>query len=295
MDLTHNGITEYAHTLGINDIGFADAEHAIPDTDGQSVFPGNLLPGATCIIVLFSRYLPADAPPADHMAISSYYIASHAAYKAAKKLTEQLIISGAKALHVSTISAQQAALRVGGFLGDNGFYYHPQFGSFVCIQTIITDAVGSLPKADSPSKCTHCGACMAACPSRAAADINRCLRKHINTLIPECLRGDVYQLIGCEKCQSACPLNSNEKSPPLAYPVGELLNGQHTAELKALAGPNYVRQRRIISQAVLYAAATNARQHIGRIRTLADTAEEPVISHARWALAHLKKGSPHDT
>ena len=282
MNIRHEEITAYARGLGIDDIGFADADSAARA----------LLPNASSVVVLFRRYLPAAPPPPDHIAMSAYYIASHAAYLAAKNMTTWLTSRGANAVHTVTLPAKPAALQTCGFIGDNGFFLHPQYGSLVCIQTVVTNAVFAQPRTDGPSECLHCGACADACPSHAVGHRDLCLRYHIDGIVPEPLRGDIYQLIGCERCQTACPLNSHDTSAPCAYPVGELLAGKHTKELKALAGSNFVRQRRLMSQAVLYAAAAHLYQHLPRIRQLAETADEPVHTHARWACNFLEKGAP---
>ena len=108
-------------------------------------------------------------------------------------------------LHTALISAKGAALRTGGFIGDNGFYFHKDFGSYVCIQTILTDAVEPLPAIPWNQACTHCGLCQKACPSGGVGQVENCARYHLCKQIPETLRGDVYQLFGCEKCQSAMP------------------------------------------------------------------------------------------
>ena len=294
MNISHRDITEYAHRFGFEDVRFARADDTLRATDGRDVCLRTLMPDASCILVLFKRYRPAAPPPPDTVAISAYYIASHDAYTAAKALAAGLRARGAQAALLTTVSAQQAALRTCGFIGDNGFFYHPDFGSLVCIQTILTDAADPLPKQDGRAECTHCGACADACPSGGVRNLSRCLRAHINSVVPEYLRGDIYQLIGCERCQTACPLNSDEASAAIFYPIADLLMGKHIKALKALAGSNFVRQRRMISQAVLYTAATGAFRHLPRLLELADTAPEPIKTHARWAADMLTKGTFND-
>jgi epoxyqueuosine reductase QueG len=282
MNIRHEEITTYARRLGIDDVGFASADSAAH----------NILPGASSVVVLFRRYWPAAAPPPDTIAMSGYYIASHAAYLAAKQLTAWLVSRDTQAVHTTSLPAKPAALKTCGFIGDNGFFFHPQYGSLLCIQTIVTDAVSAQTRKDGPTECLHCGACADACPSHAVGHHELCLRYHIDGIVPEPLRGDVYQLIGCEKCQTACPLNSHDTSPPRAYAIGDLLDGKHIKELKALAGPNFVRQRRVMSQAVLYAAAARLYHHLPCLHKLAATTEEPLRTHARWACALLEKGVP---
>jgi epoxyqueuosine reductase QueG len=110
----------------------------------------------------------------------------------------------------------------------------------------------------------------------------------MNALVPEALRGDVHQLLGCEKCQTACPINSFEAMEPYSFPLESLLDGSAMPELKNLAGPNMARPMRVKSQAALYAAATRQRALIPQIKTLVLSGAEPVAAHAAWALERLQ-------
>ena len=182
------------------------------------------------------------------------------------------------------------SLRTGGYIGDNGFYYHEQLGSYICIQTILTDALGPTAYSSDKqiNKCTHCGACAAACPSAAVGDIQNCLKSYLYEKIPTALRPDVYQLFGCELCQSACPQNSDEKSDAHTYPLGGLLNGDFTKELKELAGKNLVRTNRLLSQAVIYAANKKEYNLAELICEISKNSKDPVCSHALWSYNKLK-------
>ncbi len=272
-----------ARELGFGDIRFAEADSPIRNTHGERLCLSSIMDGVSCIIVLFADYLPAPGASNGKMALSPYYVASDFAYHAARKLAVYLEENGARALHTTNISAKEAALRTGGFIGDNGFYYHPRFGSYVSIQTILTNAIEPEVYEDYNKECLHCGACSLAC----RGDINKCLRFHINGVVPESLRDEVYQLFGCEKCQTVCPQNSGQQTKPHEFGLEELLGGKYIREIKLLAGANLVRARRLLSQAVLYAANTNARHLAPKIKELSETADEPVKTHAIWAYEKL--------
>ena len=109
----------------------------------------------------------------------------------------------------------------------------------------------------------------------------------MNGTVPRALRADVYQLLGCEKCQSACPLNDAAQSAPVCFNLKDILDGEATAKLRDIAGPNMARRRRIISQGALYAAATGQKQLRHRLMALAENEAEPVRTHARWAIDKL--------
>ena len=285
MDMTKQQLIKFAMEQGFDDIRFAAANDMTEKNNLQQ--PHALLGSATCIVVLFAAYRPAAPPPQGHMALSAYYIASHASYHAARTVAEYLKQNGANALHTTAIDAKQAALRTGGFMGDNGFYYHPCLGSFVCIQTVLTNLCEPCDYEKGDSHCLHCGACTVACPSNAAGDLQNCLRYHINGTVPELLRGDVYQLIGCERCQSACPLNDDAQSKPVHFALEELLSGAATTEVRNIAGPNMARRGRLISQGALYAAATGQTQLREKLKQLAQNEAEPIRTHALWAIDKL--------
>jgi epoxyqueuosine reductase QueG len=281
-----------ALSLGIDDVRFAGTQGVLAFSKARHVDIQPRLPGATCIAVLFAAYLPAGNAPEGFMPLSAYYIASNTSYHAAKALCAWLRAKGASALHESDLPARAAALRTGGFIGDNGFYYHERLGSYVCIQTILTDAFAPDETAPGENRCTHCGACNRACPSSATADLSRCLRKHINKEIPEALRGDVYQILGCEKCQRACPLNPPGRSEAHIFALDELLSGKAAPAVRALAGSNFARTGRLKSQAALYAAATGQVKLLPQLCELALSADEPVRTHARWAIEKLGGNTP---
>jgi epoxyqueuosine reductase QueG len=287
MESMNGPIAERAKALGFDDIRFARADGDITDTSGKAVSVQSLLPGAESVIVLFSRYVPAREPLKGSMALSPYYVASNNAYGGAKRLAAFIESEGGAALHTASISAREAALRTGGFIGDNGFYYHETYGSLVCIQTILTNAARPGVYGTARRECLHCSKCRSGCPSGGVGNTGDCLRRHMHGVVPEALRGGVYELFGCEKCQSACPLNTSERGEPYEFGLEGLLGGEYTAELKRLAGGNMARARRIISQAALYAANTNARGLAEKLKALAETAEEPALTHIRWAYSML--------
>jgi len=260
--------------------------------DDAAVVGGDEKAG-TSVIVLFCRYFAAPTARKGKMALSPYYVASNRGYSAAKKLTAHLQSLGAHAQHNTQIYPKTYALKHGGHIGKNGFYYHSEFGSMVNLQTIVTDCVTPDPDALSSSACLECGACFDAFPSGSVDNLQNCLRYHSNSLIPQHLRGDLYQLFGCERCQTACPQNSAETRETPSFSTDELIAGMHTKELKALAGSNMARANRISSQAALYAANTGQTSLIDALDELAQNAPSSTKEHALWA-AKLLKGDPHD-
>ena len=288
MNGLKSSVTKKARELGLSDIRFADANRLLPPSTENAPSLANLLPGARSLIVLFMGYSPIKPAPAGHMPLSPYYVASHRSYHAAKALNEYIRSLGCSSVHVPSLPAKSAALLTGGFIGDNGFYYHPKLGSLVCIQTLLTDAEFSADAPEAGAGCLHCGACAANCPSGAEGQNGSCLRRYMNALVPEPLRGGVHQLLGCEKCQTVCPLNESEAEEPCSFPLDTLLNGSAMPALKNIAGPNMARPMRVASQAALYAAATNQSRFVPQLKRLAQSGTEPAAAHAAWALMRLQ-------
>ena len=136
-----------------------------------------------------------------------------------------------------------AALAGLGCIGDNGLLLHPQYGSWVFIGTIVTDA--PLPCSSAALRyCPHCGRCAAACPGGCLpqGDRSTCLSavsQRKGTLTPEeqaRLRRNGLAW-GCDTCQEVCPLNADTLCTPhpcfSAY--RPLLTKADTAELSGKA------------------------------------------------------------
>ena len=121
----------------------------------------------------------------------------------------------------SPILEVDAAARAGlGVLGLNGLLITPDYGSFVFLGEVVTDAdyttvtgepIPSYPA--EPPLCEECGACLTACPMECRdGDRTRCLsaltQKKGDLTAEETdavLRGGLVW--GCDICQLACPHN----------------------------------------------------------------------------------------
>lgn len=123
----------------------------------------------------------------------------------------------------SPIDERDAAARCGlGIIGDNGLLINGQYGSYVFIGEVITDArpqdIGASELADVV-ECEHCGRCRAACP---AAEIGDCLsaltqKKGALTDAEREMIGKYGSAWGCDLCQRACPHNKNPKVTPIPF------------------------------------------------------------------------------
>ncbi len=117
----------------------------------------------------------------------------------------------------SPINERQAAAEAGlGLLGENGLLIHEDYGSYVFIGEILTDAPPSLCGSHppiSPRRCDGCSACASACPTGLLrGESSVCLSSVTQKKGP--LSGEETVLLrengmawGCDACQSVCPYN----------------------------------------------------------------------------------------
>ncbi|MBO5510181.1 MAG: epoxyqueuosine reductase [Oscillospiraceae bacterium] len=135
----------------------------------------------------------------------------------------------------SPILESDAAARAGlGVIGLNGLLLTPEYGSFVFIGEIVTDAAykevtgtdnPGFP--ENPATCEGCCSCLKACPSGCKeSDRTNCLsaltqkkgvlnKQETNAI----LKGSLVW--GCDTCQLACPHNraviQSKKDTPIPY------------------------------------------------------------------------------
>lgn len=247
--------------------------------------------GEGSVLVLFARYAPALTTEADRICISSYYVASNRAYLNAAKLAEALCAFGIPAKRDAELPAKKAALACGGWIGKNGFYYHPAFGSLVHIQTLLLEEQFDSVPEPTAKGCAGCGACIAACPGGAVTntgvEYSRCLRKHMNGTIPDDLKPHVYQLYGCEKCQLACPMNKPGETEGMAFDLKKTIQGETLPQLQELAGKNMARYVRTVNQAILCAANAGNTAVASAVSEL--SIDERFADACRYYLGRLKK------
>ncbi len=131
----------------------------------------------------------------------------------------------------SPIAEVHTAARAGlGLQGENGLLLTPDYGSFVFIAEIVTDADYATVTGQSapcfpalPPPCEGCGACRAACPAREGGLCLSALTQK-KGLLPDAelsaLRA--HDLVwGCDACQMVCPHNrgvlTGGRDTPIAY------------------------------------------------------------------------------
>lgn len=130
---------------------------------------------------------------------------------------------GLKAEELDLPARASACLAGLGFIGKNTMFYADEIGSYVGISTIGVDVEleenGKGKERICHSGCAKCAKCVKACPTRAIDEngygINplRCismLNRHPDEPAGELPSSGTALdrwLLGCEKCQEACPVN----------------------------------------------------------------------------------------
>lgn len=123
----------------------------------------------------------------------------------------------------SILPLKQAAVRAGiGWQGKHSLLVSRQFGTFLALGGIITDAQLIYNDQEELNRCGKCTECRKACPLNALAEpyklnVEKCLS---NQLAEEKISQDAITIMGnrigdCEICQHACPWNKKHLTTPL--------------------------------------------------------------------------------
>ncbi len=202
-----------------------------------------------------------------------------------------------------------------GRFGKNGLLHNEEFGSFMTIHILLTDAI--LPYDEiidqdpgSLSDCGHCDLCVRACPTGAITEegtvnLKKCIRHYMlsGDIIPEAFREAMgTAVLGCEICQHCCPKNAKVSSQlsidPDDYGVFNLMDilSSHKTGLKAITekigqrvGSNYARAQRVLSAAVIAAGNSGDPAYIPLLKETLDHPHLPIRVHSAWAIEKLQR------
>ena len=199
--------------------------------------------------------------------------------------------------------AREAGL---GWIGKNTCLINQQVGSWIFLGEILT-SLEIEPDTPPPDRCGTCTRCIDACPTQAIPpggyeiDARRCIPYFTIELrgsVPEEMRAGIGQhVFGCDICQDVCPWN--RRAPVAEEPSFE---ARHFAPLlEDLAGLSEAEFREIFQASPIQRAKYggflrnvaiamgNSGQEKFRepLEKLAESPNEMVAEHARWALARL--------
>lgn len=270
--------------------------------------PRGTMPGAASILVLVRPYSPYVWPfPRGVAAYSAHYREYPKGLAATHQLADWLASLGFRAIAQPRLPSKALAVKAGvGSYGTNSLIHCREFGSFVTIHAILTDARLDPDEPAALSECGQCDACIRACPVGAIAgpgvvDLRKCVRAHMGSgkIVPAELReGYGTSILGCEACQRSCPRNARALKAASMPPADELeafsLRGflsdtggplkERLDRMAGLVGANYARENRVLADAAI--AAGNARDPdlVGALARALGHPHAPVRAHTAWAL-----------
>lgn len=287
------------------------------ESRGLTSDSSTIMPEAKTIITAVYPYPPFSQDISQGQGrYSAHYQAYPKGRETMKKLGAILASKGYDVLIDHPIPAKRLAFQSDlGRYGKNGLIYHPEFGSFITLHTIITNAklefdpfeFGTIDTAEI-SDCGSCRRCIDICPTQAIADdgvilISKCLRFHMGSsdIIPIDIREKIgNRMLGCEECQLVCPKNikllhnkeSVEKCQEI-YNIKAILASAKTG-LKKLMNPiaqtvgnNYARPQKVLSMAVIVAGNSEDQSYVPLLAKTLQYPSEVIRAHSAWAIGKL--------
>lgn len=202
--------------------------------------------------------------------------------------------------------ARQAGL---GWIGKNTCLINQQRGSWFFLAELLT-TLELAPDSPAPDRCGSCTRCIDACPTQALVpspsgqvelDARLCISYftiELRSAIPGINRvATGSNVFGCDICQDVCPWN-RRRSPPeprdppelFAPPLGRLANLTETEFRKmfkytAVSRAKYSTFLRNVAVAM---GNSGLSQFAEPLRRMAESGDELVAEHARWALSKLQ-------
>ncbi len=203
---------------------------------------------------------------------------------------------------------REAAARSGvGFYGKNTMLITRKHGSWVVLGTLVSDRqLDATPPLDAG--CGSCTLCIEACPTGAldepgTLDATRCLSywSQAPAPVPEPYREAMGDLVyGCDICQDVCPWNrgvekrrAGVEPPAGAEPTVDLVEWLEVdgAELVRRFDRLYVPRndpRWLRRNAIVALGNVGGPEHAEALARQADSDDELLAEHARWALDRIE-------
>jgi epoxyqueuosine reductase len=271
-----------------------------------------LLPGARTVIALACNYHRGDGPSviARYARGRDYHATMRHRLRTLRRTLRAQFphVHDYGSVDAAPVMEKVWAARAGlGYVGKNGCFITPRFGSWVVLAAMIIDApVDAYASGPTADRCGRCNLCVTACPTgaiepQARIDAGRCisyLTIESVAVVPPPLREALAGMaFGCDVCQQVCPLNdapvtAGERFAPRAVAnvsaleLAAMTPEQYDAWVPgtALARAQYGGLRRNAAYALGAARDSSAR---AVLETLAHDRDAGVREAAQWALTRL--------
>jgi epoxyqueuosine reductase len=206
---------------------------------------------------------------------------------------------------IERVLAQHSGI---GWTGKNACILNQKLGSWLFL-VVILSSHGLPPDLPAADRCGSCTRCLDACPTQAflgprRLDATRCisyLTIEQRGAVPEELRAKMgRQVFGCDICQDVCPWNRRApiSADPAFAPRTELVNpslqwisGMNEEEFRRTFKGSPVKRaklRGLLRSAAIAMGNSGDRNHLPRLRELAEHNDPAVAEHARWAISRLE-------
>jgi epoxyqueuosine reductase len=202
-----------------------------------------------------------------------------------------------------------------GWIGKNTCLINQEKGSWFFLGELLV-SLALEPDAPPPDRCGTCTRCIDACPTTAIVparqpggpaftiDSRLCIAYFTIELrgpIPEEARADIGgHVFGCDICQDVCPWNGRAPltadpafAPDRAMPPLEKLAAMSEEEFRVMFRGSPVKRARYTGflRNVAIAMGNLKREKFREpLERMAESADDVVAEHARWALEQLSSG-----
>ncbi len=240
------------------------------DTLEKRKYPAKMFPGAQSILVMGAAY-PPSIPlhvSTQQPEIAAYALPARDYHLVFKEQCQNLInliqtkwqaetgcIENPPVFHAFSDSApvleKALAQRAGlGWIGKNGCFIHPVYGSWVLLAEIFTTLYFEPDQPYFHDLCGRCNRCRAACPTQCilenkTIDITECLSyqtiENKGTIPSRFLKHLNTRVFGCDRCQQVCSWNAKAlpDTNSLFYQMPQIVLPQSFREALEMDQENY--------------------------------------------------------
>lgn len=247
------------------------------------------------VILFFKNFLPFKRFDKDICEISAFYLTSNLMHLQCIEVCNDLNAKNILSKIYKEHNLKELGFKYCGLTkGRNDLLFDKNFGSYFVIGAV--QIFQNLPHLamNEGSACLNCDKCVKACPTDALKDgfyRDICLREIMNNKTFDNFYSEKLsnKILGCEICQSVCPLNEKIEKIEMPMKLKELLkiknilNDQQQTykELEKYIGKNYSKRTRVLNLALNSAKNTKDKSYLPQIENFLNDLDENVKLNAK--------------